>query len=205
MLVGTLYVGEVEALMGHGIKTKFFVFGGPLVPVSSHYVTHERSEHRLGGDSTQEVEGLEIPLYWKSVLLAWLRTWPFFIGALWAVFAWPRHDGDPATALIGPAALVVTGLVALFLLGRVPASQVVPRTILRRATGLSLLPQRLSPFAREDIVDTLRERWSERYGALPLEAALANPDHDDLDLIYAIASYDREPGLAARALERIVG
>ncbi len=99
MRIGTMFLGKVDSLAGESVQTKFFILGVPLVPLTSHYVI---------GESGAGIQGFEIPLHGKSVLLGYVRIYAWIAAMLCGVFAYiERHDAESlwvATVIFGALA-----------------------------------------------------------------------------------------------------
>src|SRR5690348_2935497 len=69
---GGRYHGIVDEVGAESIRTRFFVFGLPILPLKSYYITRW----------SKEIEGMPIPLDLRSVAAGYLRWWLPFIAML---------------------------------------------------------------------------------------------------------------------------
>lgn len=193
MRIGTSFFGEIEAIRGQCIRTKFFVLGLPLVPLGSFYFT---SGSGSGG------RGFEIPLHGKSVLAGYLRI-GLGIAALllairlWAISRWERDVSDWVT--FGVVLAVAIG--SLFL-GRLSHMERARRAVLLGATGLAadprILPREMSLSMLQDMEMKLAMNEVPLDPAAwqlgpsnegPYRASAMAMEADTLRLLYAYASY----------------
>ena len=152
--IGTMFMGEVDAVGPHSIKTKFFVLGVPLIPLGSTFFTGPSS-------------GVPIPIHGKSVVAGYLRLGLGLATLISGVFAfmtpsYRRGVGDFVTP-----ALWFMGFIASFMiLGRLSNAEKERRRILRARTGLAANPAILPPELRHQLETELRTRLEEK--ELPL-------------------------------------
>ncbi|MBX3220451.1 MAG: hypothetical protein KF795_08035 [Labilithrix sp.] len=159
--IGTMFMGEVDAVGAHSVQTKFFVLGVPLVPLSSVFFTAPG-------------QGIEIPLHGKSVLAGYLRLGLGLATLLLGIFAfvtpsYRRGFDDFAGAIVCGVAFIASFLV----LGRVSAGEKARREILRARTGLAADPAILPTELRSTLEGELRGRLEARGVPLRPDAWLA--------------------------------
>lgn len=165
--IGTMFMGEVDAVGGQSVQTKFFVLGVPLVPLSSFFFT-------------KHGEGVAIPLHGESVLAGYLRLAlglaTLVLGTLAFVTPSYRRDlGDFAGAIACGVAFVA----AIVVLGRLSAGEEARRQVLRACTGFAADPAILPSDLRARLEDALRARLERRELPLRPDAWLALAASDD--------------------------
>ena len=188
--IGTMFLGEVDAVATQSVQTKFFVLGVPLFPVGSFFFTAPG-------------RGFEIPLHGKSVLAGYLRL-GLGLGVvrlgirLLVMRSWHR-DALDWLLVFGAAAAF---LVSVFAYGRLSGGEARRRMVLLHRTGLGADPNVLPAHVRGEIEGELRARleaasvplrpetWMDRGGAAgpyrSSEASQADVPWADL---YAYARY----------------
>ena len=196
MRIGTMFLGEVEALAGQSIQTKFFIFGLPLVPLTSYFVTTDRGT---------SVQGIEIPIHGKSVFFGYLRCGLFLSAMLWGVIAWvTKRYGDGLGILVGPALLTVAWALATFVFGKMPKSERRHRLTLHRITGLAAAPALLPQEARQGVLRKLREAWNAKSNGRDWRTAAPALTLDHAELLFTLANYEGDTILADQIWAKIL-
>ena len=195
MLIGTMFLGKVESLGGHSVRTKFFLLGIPLFPIRSMYV--------ISRDGTG-FRGVEIPTHGTSVVAAYARLFCVAPAAIGTALAFSGEASSPAGwALAGISTLVWAG--SMWGLGRLSADEKRRREILLQTTGLGLPPNLMSKELRDGTAARLRQRWTELTGdqdwRAEVERGMAKPDL--LPLLYTLCAYARDSRAATIVLQRI--
>lgn len=144
--IGTMFMGEVDAVGSQSIQTKFFVLGVPLLPLGSFYFTSPG-------------RGIEIPIHGKSVLAGYLRlvlglAAVGLVIRLFVMSSWHRDVEDWVVAI----ASVALAIGSIFFLGRLGSVEKARRTVLLARTGLAADPAVLPTHVRHDIERDLRAR-----------------------------------------------
>lgn len=144
--IGTMFMGEVDAVGSQSIQTKFFVLGVPLLPLGSFYFTSPG-------------RGMEIPIHGKSVVAGYLRlvlglAAVGLIIRLFVMSSWNRDASDWIVAF----ASVALAVASLFVLGNLGREEKARRTVLLARTGLAADPAILPTNIRHDIERELRGR-----------------------------------------------
>src|SRR5262245_12311786 len=151
MIVGTMFLGKVESLGGHCVRTKFFLLGIPLFPIRSMYViSREGSGFR----------GVEIPTHGISVLAAYARLFCAAPAGIGTVLAFSGETSSPASWAFAAISVLVWSA-TMWGLGRLSAAEKRRREILLQITGLGLPPDLLSKELRDDTAMRLEQRWAE--------------------------------------------
>lgn len=191
MRIGTMFLGKVEELDEESIQTKFFILGVPLIPLSSHYVLLDRGNG---------VQGFEIPLHGKSVLLGYMRIFAW-IGALIAgVFAYiERHDAT--TNWIICAVLLAAAVGTTFFLGGLPPHEKLRRATLKEIAGVGAPPELLPGGVRKEISQRLLDTWQQANEDESWDAAAEAGKADPL--LFTLAAYHGREDLARRVLKAI--
>ncbi len=191
MRIGTMFLGKVEEFGNESVQTKFFVLGLPLVPMSSHYVVAEEDNG---------IEGFEIPLHAKSVLLGYLRIFGW-IGALLAgVFAYLEHRH--ATALfIACAVLSTVALWTTFFVGGLSKREILRRMMLKSVTGVGAPPEFLPSDMVANTSDRLLGVWQDQHAGKDWTVATEASGFDPL--LFALAEFQMRPDLASRVLAQM--
>lgn len=144
-----------ETKHGHFVGTVFFAFIGPLFPLRSMYVVREDIS-RHGNTTTMRWEGVDLPLQWRSVALAYLRIWPAILAFVIPVaMMWGER-----VELARPEWLITVGLLALSLVmtlvpGKLRGERARQVEVLEQATGLALEPAALDVVQRSGRADAL--------------------------------------------------
>jgi len=151
-----MMLGEVDSCEEHFIGTHFVSFVGPLFPTYSMYVTEQHFSYE-NGVSAQSWSGVQLPIYWKSVFLGYLRVWLMFL-----VFAAPFYLMWGETADFDrPEWLVSLGFfvlwIATFFFGRLSNEEKQKRRIWGSVVGLMLEPARLGDMDRRNRIFKLAE------------------------------------------------
>lgn len=200
MRIGTMFLGRVEVLQHESVQTKFFVFGVPLFPLMSYYVTGARGS----GASSRGVPGFEIPVHPTSVLAGYLRTGLFVVAAVAGVIAWIEHDSyEPHTGLWILAGLaMVAWIVSLSLIGHLSPREKLRRTLLREVTGVGAPPSALPWDVRKEVLGRLEKEWEDKGEAGDWEECLVadRAEPEQAFLLLALAEYKGNEELSDRAL-----
>ncbi len=189
MVFGTMFLGRVQSLEGQAIVTKFFVVGGPLVPLQSLFATETGSDG-LKGVPLDTVVG-------RSAVAGYLRVWSAY-ALLVSVILMVADSWSRTTYLAwAVASALVLGL-ANFWLGRLSPEERARRQRLLEVTGLAIPPALLPAGTRQDLLAVLERRWGERSPRQAWREAIARPPEGaaDRDLLFALAEYDLVPALA---------
>lgn len=187
--IGTEFLGKVDAVGAESIQTKFFVVGGPIVPLESYYVLQE---------TFRGVNGFRIPLHAKSVVLGYIRNWLFIPALLFWVFGIALAS-DGFAWMVYPAALATAAwLVCWLALGRPSAEERKRRETLRSLVGVAAMP-RMIPM---DVAMRLRAKLAESARALGLaddRAAIGSvTEPRTVGLAWALALYSGWDDIADR-------
>jgi hypothetical protein len=180
MKIGTMFLGEVEAIGGQSVQTKFFVLGLPLFPIQSFYVLH---------DAGARINGLEIPLHGKSVLAGYSRVLTGTALAIASVFLYLEHFDFARAGFWVPVTAAL--FIGSMFLGRVGGEEKALRRRLHSMTGVFAHPRTLGSAAAQPFFDALETKWSARYGDVSWREKLragAVPAVSD-DLVFALAAY----------------
>ena len=198
MKIGTMFLGRVDAVGGQSIQTKFFVVGLPLIPMGSWFVLRDR---------VNGVQGFEIALHPKSVLLGYLRLWlmvPAVVGGLFWYL--DRHDYDFSPAY--PVMAIVFGVLwlASMFLGGAGGKAKRQRLALGKVTGIcaypSMLPPAVSELNRAALVKALAEKG---HAAEPASLLQAADKPELLHVAWAAAVYHDAADTAQALWARIEG
>jgi hypothetical protein len=195
MIIGTMFLGKVESLGGHCVRTKFFLLGIPLFPIRSMYV--------IAREGTG-FRGVEIPTHGMSVVAAYARIFCAAPAGIGTVLAFSGDASSPAGwAFAGISVLVWSA--SMWGIGRLSAAEKRRREILLQITGLGLPPDRMSKELREDTAARLQQRWVEMTASqdwrAEVERGMAKPEL--LPLLYALCAYARDSRAAEIVLQRI--
>lgn len=191
MRIGTMFLGKVDSIGSESVQTKFFIFGVPVLPLSSHYVLEER---------VNGISGFEIPVSGKSVLFGYLRIYAWIAALLCGVFAFVERR-DAESLWVGCAILGVTAAVTTFALGGLSKEQKLRRSLLRLTTGVGAPPEYLPSDVRTSIFEKLSAAWDKENEGKPWRAAVESGAAEPI--LFAIAEYDGEPALAQAVLSRL--
>ena len=188
--IGTAFVGKVEEIGPGSIRTKFFVFGVPVVPLGSFFV-HARMQEQFDGPPVEMLEAFPIALNLKSVLVGCflgVRGWSLSLLLLSCSPLWLEHSENPFLLLL-PLLIALSFPVGL-VLKRAEGANGAKRRRLLKVTGISILPEVLPPDVRASVLKDL-------------EAA---PQRNDPDWRHAYLAYGGNPrgGAAGRTDERQV-
>ena len=191
MRIGTMFLGQVEALGQESIVTKFFILGLPVVPLESYYCTRR---------TFRGIEGFPIPLHRKSVLFGYVRPLLVALTLLAGVFAFV--DGSLHLAIL--AALGAGLVLASAWLGRLSPTEKRRRQVLGQVTGVSAPPSIFDSGWTSRVRDKLEERWQSLTKGTSLQdwrnaSSMGAVDSRLLPLLFCLALYAGEQGLAERA------
>jgi len=92
-LYGRSYLNEGDRAANIQVRTKFFVFAVPLIPIASYRFkcTGEASKWFQWDTDQQPLN--RIPLVWTQVFTTWLKTLLWIVGAVVAVALYERLRG----------------------------------------------------------------------------------------------------------------
>lgn len=192
MLIGTRHLGAVDRVDHECIKTRFWGVVVPLVPLGSVYVLNAQ---------LPSIDGLEVPLHWRSVLAAYMRT--LALVALLAAGAALLETWDPQWwgAFIGAALVLAAAHLAI---GRLSSDEKHRRRLLRYATGIGAPPELMRHAMRRQVLRSLQARWRQRFPEQPwtCRAEASDIAEDELVLLHALAELCHQPLLARELRKR---
>jgi hypothetical protein len=189
MIIGTMFLGKVDSLHGESVQTKFFVFGVPLVPVSSFYFLEGR-------------KGFEIPINNKSVNFGYARAAAWGGTMLCGLFAYLGHGVEASNRFRLGLLLLLASLAITFLLGKLSKGEQLRRMILKKTAGIAAPPSLLPEKIRASTLTGLKADWKKERGDESWQAAIKSGEKHAL--LFAIAAYSLRPELADRALASLV-
>lgn len=188
MRVGEEFLGEVDTQGEQSVQTKFFIAGVPLFPMQSFWAT---------GASEDGIEGIPIPLHWRSIGLAYLRgyAWAGVVFGLVFGFMQRRWDATAYGFLALALLSAVLGVASVMRLGRVSGREGVRRDVLHRFTGLYAPPEILPSAKRVEIALQLAKRWKEAHPGVDWKQRVdsGKATANERALLYAMARYQQDP------------
>jgi hypothetical protein len=191
--VFTYLIGRTDAVGKQYVGTRFFAFVGPILPLKTMFIVSE-SFQQSGRSSTHSYQGVGLKLYWKSVLLGYLRVWTPILALAWPFltmwgqavrFEWKQE-------WIVPLVLLAAWIPMLIFPGRLSAAKQAQLKVIAEHAGLAVDPRRLGRFERDNTTEDLAERLKARN--LPIDPqgtrrAAAGASREDVGLMYAHARY----------------
>ncbi|RBL93573.1 hypothetical protein [Chitinophaga flava] len=126
IMIGTIFTGSIHQYKNQGIRTKFFIIGLPLFPVSSYY--------KISAN-----EGIALPLNGKSIWHGYSRTTFLAMGIVGLLFAREL----PIPLLILAFAAFFNGLYSWALYTILPKEEEATRYYFSRAFDYNILPELL--------------------------------------------------------------
>ncbi len=160
-----MMLGEVDRVGTHYIATNFIAL---CIPTGSMYVT-KTDYSRSGNVSRMSWQGVNIPLDWRSALIAYPRVWLWFLALAWPFLThWGENvSNTPRSVWYTSLAMIVFAILAHFP-GRLSKAEKARLQTLGEATGLRIDPKRLSPLTRMQVRDDLEPKL--RDASLPVTA-----------------------------------
>src|SRR5690606_17385515 len=132
-----------ETKKGHFVGTVFFAFIGPLFPIRSLYVVREDIS-RSGNTTPMRWERVDLPLQWRSVVLAYLRIWPAILAFVIPVaMMWGESVDFTRPEWLITVALLGFSIAMTLLPGKLRGERARQVDVLKEATGLALEPSAL--------------------------------------------------------------
>lgn len=197
MRIGTQFVGEIDNLGTESIQTKFFLLGLPLLPLESYYCLNS---------GFRSVQGFEIPMNRKSVLIAYLFWWlsvlPMVTGGMFFFIS-------KETQYLG---LLVLSIVIWFIvhsLAKLSQPERRRRTILKNIAGIGAPPEFLPRDLIRETLLKLEDQWQTKTSNPAQQnwrdaaSSIHKLELDSLLLLFCLASYAKEADLAAAILQQI--
>jgi len=188
--IGTIYIGTVDAYEKQAVRTKFFMFGIPLIPLKScFFVAPGR--------------GFDIALDIRSVGVAYLRWYLGIGGGILAIagLAHLRKSGATATCFFVAAAIALAvWAISAFKLGKLTGEARARAALLHDGCGLSADPSIVPKEAKEEIISKIREGLRARgLPDTPEHWSKNVPDPEVRPIVYALAAYceGRDPAVRA--------
>lgn len=190
MLIGTLMTGQIEHAGGQWVASKFILVGIPIAPTESALCM-------VGAD--RRVRGHPIPIYLKSVLIAYVR-WAsgllfVIFGLVAACLAAEQRGTDRWICLIPTAILLTAYVISMTVLGRLSDREKRRRMLLGEITGFCADPRILSQKMTSEILDKLRQAAGNAGLNLSPEYWDTHiPDRSALGLVFVLARYEAQAG-----------
>jgi hypothetical protein len=87
------YLDESDRLHNIQLRTKFFVFGIPLIPIASYRFRCKGDPHKWFQDDSDQHVLSRVPLAWTQVFMTWTKTvlWGAAIIGSIILFQWIRY------------------------------------------------------------------------------------------------------------------
>jgi hypothetical protein len=181
-----MLLGEIDRVDTHFVATKFAAL---VLPTGTQLVT-SMDISRSGNVTTMRWTGVPLRLSGKSILLAYLRVWPWFLGLAWPFLT---HYGENVNAIPSSVYYTSLGWFALALLALVPGrlgdGEKRRLRALRGVTQMAVDPKRLTSFGRESLRLDLEPQLSE--AKLPMEprAAMLSARNAPLEVLPLLHAY----------------
>lgn len=178
-----MYTGTIEEFNGQAIKTKFFILGIPLFPISSFYFVKKN-------------QGIELPLISKSARLGFGRTLCLAVGLLLVILCqlndhWPNHS----IKILSIAGAFIFMAIAIYSWSKqqnIPPSEKRIRIILEKTIGYNMLPTKLPLEIRRKLLkQVVAPKVATKYPDVDLITILSkgNYEESEMPLIYCLALY----------------
>ena len=182
MKIGTFYSGTIEELNGQSIKSKFFILGIPLFPISSFYFV-------------SKTQGFELPLVGKSARIGFGRTLCLVIGILLTLLCLMYDDFPNSTlkiiAVVGAFLFMAITIYSWTSGQAIPRQERRTRLILEKGIGYNMLPSKLPRDTRITILQSILKKVDNKYSSFLLDADITSIDFDknELPLLYSLSTY----------------
>lgn len=177
-----MFTGTIEEFNGQSIKTKFFILGIPLFPISSYYFVGKN-------------KGMETPLIGKSARFGFARTFCLAAGLGLAITCqindhWPNRE----IKILAIAAACIFMFVAIYSWIKqqsIPESDKKYRLILEKAIGYNMLPSKLPKATRLQLRKVIASKMVEKYKEVDVNTIFTRTDYEssEIPLLYSMALY----------------
>jgi hypothetical protein len=182
MKIGTFYSGTIEEFKGQSIKSKFFILGIPLFPISSFYFVNKN-------------QGIKLPLVGKSARIGLGRTICMIFGILltllYVMFDHFPNLGIKIITIVG-AILFSSIAVISWLSGQnIPEEEKKTRIILEKGIGYNMLPNRLPKEIRINIMQSLISKLDNKFSDFFISpnSNITDFDKNELPVLYSLCLY----------------
>jgi hypothetical protein len=92
-LYSRIYLSEADREANIQVRTKFFVFAIPLVPIASHRFKCSGKPGKWFQWNTDQHVLNRVPLLWRQVFITWLSTLLWIGGTIAAIFLYETFRG----------------------------------------------------------------------------------------------------------------
>ncbi|MBI3883703.1 MAG: hypothetical protein HY305_05700 [Sphingobacteriales bacterium] len=182
MKIGTFYSGTIEELNEQCIKSKFFILGIPLFPISSFYFVNK-------------TQGIKLPLVRNSAMIGFGRTVCLIFGILLTLLCLMyEHFPNSSLKILAMVGAIIFMTIAIYswLSGQnISEKEKKARLILEKSIGYNMLPTKLPKETRVQIVKTIISKINAKYPDFSMETSFNRTDFDntELPLLFSFATY----------------
>lgn len=181
MLIGTYYTGTIDEFNGQCIKSKFFILGVPLFPISSFYFV-------------QKDQGMELPLVGKSARLAFGRIYGLIAGIGLTILCLNNEFPSMALrilAMVGAILFLSIGIYSQVTGKKMTEKERMQRIILEKSVGYNMLPEKLPRDTRINILQSLVKKLDNKYSAFFVNPASISSEisSSEIPLLYSLCLY----------------
>ena len=177
-----MFTGTIEEFKGQSIKTKFFILGIPLFPISSYYFVGKN-------------KGMETPLIGKSARFGFARTFCLAAGlGLTLTCQINDHWQNKEIKILTIAAACIFMFVAIYSWIKqqsISESDKKSRLILEKAIGYNMLPSKLPKATRLQLRKVIASKMLEKYKEVDVNTIFTRTDYEnsEIPLLYSMALY----------------
>ncbi|NSL89522.1 hypothetical protein [Chitinophaga solisilvae] len=176
IMIGTIFTGSIHYYEDQGIRSKFFMLGLPLFPLSTYY--------KLAGN-----KAIAIPINGKSIWKGYSRTTLLAMGIAGVMFA--RELSLPQLLLA--LAALLNGLYSWMTFPVTGKKEEATRSYISRAFEYNMLPELLPPKIRFALYEELENVCNTTLGiGADWEAMIAQEDISEHNkyLLFTMAHYN---------------